>query len=152
MHKILFRRANKQDLYSIVALLSDDELGKDREHISDNLSERYSKAFSDINRDSNQYLVVGELDGEVVATCHLTVMPSLTFHGSKRMQIEAVRVSAHHRGHNIGREMIEHAISYAKDNDVEIVQLSTNKKRVVALKFYESIGFKNTHEGMKLYL
>jgi ribosomal protein S18 acetylase RimI-like enzyme len=96
--------------------------------------------------------MVVENGDEIIGTCHLTIMPSLTFIGSTRMQIEAVRVAGKYRGQKIGSWMFDQAISYAKENDVSITQLTTNKKRPKAKRFYEKLGFEASHEGMKLYL
>ena len=96
--------------------------------------------------------MVVELKNEIIATCHLTILASLTFIGSTRMQIEAVRVHPDMRGKKIGKQMIKHAIEYGKSHGALIFQLSTNKKRADALRFYEGLGFKASHEGMKLYL
>jgi ribosomal protein S18 acetylase RimI-like enzyme len=96
--------------------------------------------------------MVVENKDEIIGTCHLTIMPSLTFIGSTRMQIEAVRVADKYRGQKIGSWMFDQAIAYAKSMGVAIIQLTTNKKRRQAKKFYEKLGFEASHEGMKLYL
>jgi GNAT superfamily N-acetyltransferase len=96
--------------------------------------------------------MVLENGDEIIGTCHLTIMPSLTFIGSTRMHIEAVRVTGKYRGQKIGSWMFDQAISYAKENDVSIIQLTTNKKRPKAKHFYEKLGLTASHEGMKLYL
>ena len=150
--KLRTRRATIDDLGAIVNLLIEDELGHLREKTSDKLDQRYIDAFALINSDSNQYLMVVEESNKIVATCHLNVMPSLTFTGQTRMQIEAVRVSEKLRGHKIGEWMISHAIAYAKLRSASIIQLTTNIKRPRAKIFYERLGFESTHEGMKLYL
>lgn len=145
------RKARLQDLSRIIELLLEDDLGKDRE--SKNLEDKsYIDAFNKINSDSNQYLMVVENDHKIVATCHLTIMPSLTFIGATRMQVEAVRVAGKHRGQKIGEWMFHKAVEFAKLNDVKIVQLTTNKKRERAKNFYENLGFTASHEGMKLNL
>ena len=146
------RRATIDDLSSIINLLIEDDLGKQREENSDKLDQRYIDAFTLINSDSNQYLMVVELEDEIIATCHLNLRPSLTFTGQTRMQIEAVRVSEKFRGHKIGEWMIKQAIEYAKSKRVFIIQLTTNIKRPRAKIFYERLGFESTHIGMKLYL
>jgi ribosomal protein S18 acetylase RimI-like enzyme len=102
--------------------------------------------------DSDQYLMAVLIGAEIVGTCHLTIMPSLTFTGQTRMQIEAVRVSEKHRGQKIDEWMINAAIDHGKLQGAMIIQLMTNKKRTRAKKFYEKFGFQATHEGMKLYL
>jgi N-acetylglutamate synthase-like GNAT family acetyltransferase len=152
MNDLTHRKARIADLLHIIELLLEDELGSTRESKSSALDENYFQAFHKIDSDPNQYLMVVENGDEIIGTCHLTIMPSLTFVGSTRMQIEAVRVSGKYRGQKIGSWMFDQAISYAKENDVSIIQLTTNKKRTKAKHFYEKLGFEASHEGMKLYL
>ena len=146
------RRAKLDDLKEIVSLLADDKLGRTREQAGDEIAQEYLDAFAKIDSDPNQYLMVLENDGEVIGTCHLTLMPSLTFSGSTRLHIEAVRINSSIRGQNLGQQMIEFAINWGKEYGATIIQLTTNKERPDALRFYEKIGFKASHEGMKLYL
>ena len=146
------RKARIADLSRIVELLLEDELGASRESKSAESDKNYTKAFHKIDSDPNQYLMVVENGDEIIGTCHFTIMPSLTFIGSTRMQIEAVRVAGRYRGQKIGSWMFDQAISYAKEHDVSIIQLTTNKKRPKAKHFYEKLGFEASHEGMKLYL
>lgn len=152
MHNLTQHKATIHDLTAIVALLLDDELGQTREQLEDNLDQRYIDAFHRIDSDPNQYLMVVTISDEIVGTCHLTIMPSLTFTGSTRMQIEAVRVSTTYRGQKIGDWMMQTAFEFAKSNHVSMIQLTTNKKRPRAKQFYERLGFETSHEGMKLYL
>ncbi len=146
------RKATLVDVKNIVALLMEDELGQIREQVQEKLDQRYIDAFHRINSDSNQYLMVVELNSDIVGTCHLTVLPSLTLMGSTRLQIEAVRVSEKYRGMKIGEWMMQAAFQYAIEQGASIIQLTTNKKRIKAKKFYEKLGFESSHEGMKLYL
>lgn len=146
------RKATIHDLRSIIHLLLDDTLGKTREQLDSTIDKRYIEAFQRIDTDPNQYLMIVNMGNEIVGTCHLTIMPSLTFTGSTRMQIEAVRVSATHRGQKIGEWMMNAAIGFAKSNHVSMIQLTTNKERPRAKQFYERLGFEATHEGMKFYL
>ncbi|MDF3047206.1 MAG: Acyl-CoA N-acyltransferase [Candidatus Midichloriaceae bacterium] len=146
------RKARITDLPHLIELLLEDELGQTRESRSSELDENYIKAFHKIDSDPNQYLMVVERGSEIIGTCHLTIMPSLTFIGSTRMQIEAVRIAEKYRGQKIGAWMFDQAMEYAKANDVSIIQLTTNKKRLKARRFYERLGFEASHEGMKLYL
>ncbi|MBU6339280.1 MAG: GNAT family N-acetyltransferase [Rickettsiales bacterium] len=152
IQSLTYRKAVINDLEQIVNLLLEDELGQTRESKSVELNQNYVDAFHRIDADPNQYLMVVEGDGKIVATCHLTIMPSLTFTGSLRMQIEAVRVTEKYRGQKIGEWMMNAAIAYAKSKGATILQLTTNKKRPRAKTFYEKIGFEASHEGMKLYL
>ena len=152
MNNLTHRKARIADLPRLIELLLEDELGASRESKSAESDKNYTKAFHKIDSDPNQYLMVLENGDEIIGTCHLTIMPSLTFIGSTRMQIEAVRVAGKYRGQKIGSWMFDQAISYAKAMDVSIIQLTTNKKRPKAKHFYEKLGFEASHEGMKLYL
>jgi N-acetylglutamate synthase-like GNAT family acetyltransferase len=146
------RKAEIDDLKAIVALLANDKLGQSREKSNNDLDKAYVDAFHKINNDPNQYLMVLYENEKLIGTCHLTLLPSMTFIGSTRMQIEAVRVHSDARGQNVGEQMIELAIRWGKEHGATIFQLTTNKERPDALRFYEKLGFKATHEGMKLYL
>ena len=152
MNKLTHRKATIHDLPVIIALLLDDSLGQKREVNDEKSNQRYIDAFHRIDADPNQYLMVVTLNDEVIGTCHLTIIPSLTFIGSTRLQIEAVRVSENHRGQKIGEWMIKEALNFAQSNGVTIIQLTTKKQRKRAMEFYERLGFEATHEGMKYYV
>ena len=154
MNKVLtHRQATLNDLKAIIGLLlEEDELGQKKEQIGQELDDAYIKAFLKIDSDPNHYLMVVKSNSEIVGTCHLTFIPSLTFIGSTRMQIEAVRVSEKYRGNRIGEWMLRVAINHATSEGASIIQLTTNSKRVKAKKFYEKVGFEATHEGMKLFI
>jgi GNAT superfamily N-acetyltransferase len=152
LQTLTHRKATLTDLATIIELiLEDDELAQGRE--SQNVhDQRYIDAFDKINADPNHYLMVVERGVEIVATCHLTVIPSLSFLGSTRLQIEEVRVRKKYRSKGIGEWMIKAAIAYGIERGAKIVQLTANKKRVRAHSFYEKLGFEASHEGMKLYM
>ena len=146
------RQATLDDLDKIINLLIEDELGQKREQLDESTKQNYIRAFELIDNDPNQYLMVVSDDHEIIATCHLTLMPSLTYMGSKRMQIEAVRVQAKYRGQKIGEWMMQQAIKYAEVNNEKIILLTTNKQRQAAQRFYINLGITDSHEGMKLFL
>jgi GNAT superfamily N-acetyltransferase len=145
---VIFRSATEQDLPAIVAMLADDMIGAGREAESD----RYLTAFRDVSADPRNHLVVAEINGEVTGTLQITYIPGLSRMGTERAQIEAVRVAAAHRGLGLGREMITWAIGQAKQRGCGLVQLTSDKRRSDAIRFYASLGFTATHEGMKLPL
>lgn len=147
------RKALKEDVPKIVRMLANDALGKLREDFKDPLPETYIDAFHAIDSDSNQELVVIEgQKGDVIGTLQLTFIQYLTYQGGIRAQIEAVRVHEEHRGKGIGKVLFEWAIERSKQKGAHVVQLTTDKKRPVALEFYTSLGFVDSHEGMKLHL
>jgi len=149
----VLRRAMSEDVAAIVGLLADDTLGRQREQVGGGrLDDAYRRAFDAIDADPRQLLVVADLDGEVVGTLQLSFIPYLTYRGGERAQIEAVRVAAAHRGTGLGRRMLEWSIEQARQRGCHLVQLTTNKERTDARRFYESLGFEATHEGMKLSL
>jgi ribosomal protein S18 acetylase RimI-like enzyme len=152
MTAFIFRRAKQNDLEDVISLLADDELGRQREKLSKTVPSNYLDAFIKIDVDPNQFLMVVESKDIIVGTCHLTLMPSLTFQGGLRMNVEAVRVASSCRGQGVGEWMINQALSLARKEGCKIIQLTTNKERIDAKRFYEKLGFKSTHEGMKMYL
>ena len=152
MINLKFEKAKEENLQDIINLLIEDELGSKRESLSQESLEKYKKAFEAINSDNNQYLLLVKNIDEIIGTYHLTVMPSMTFEGLARLNIEAVRVKASHRGQGIGEAMMNYAITFAKQNNCGIIQLATNKLRTDAIRFYEKCGFEKSHEGMKIVL
>lgn len=134
-------------------LLADDPLGAKREAYALPLPARYYAAFEAIDRDENNELVVVEgADKEVVGMLQLTFIPYLTYRGGWRALIEGVRVAAHLRSSGIGRRLFQWAIERARERGCHLVQLTSDKARPDAIRFYESLGFVASHEGMKLHL
>ena len=152
MSDLKFRRATAADIEDIVALLADDELGRKREDPDPPLNPRYIQAFAAIDADRNQYLAVVEEGGEIVGCLQLSFIPGLSRIGLWRGQIESVRISSARRGGGLGRRMFEWAIAECRRHGCEVVQLTTGKSRADARRFYESLGFVASHEGMKLAL
>ena len=149
--RVRFRDARHKDLEAIIRLLAADSLGIWRESLGDGaLPEAYRIAFDAIERDPNNRIIVGEIDSKTIACLQLTFIPGLTYSGGTRAQIEGVRVDAELRGAGIGRALIEHAISLAREKPCVLVQLTTDKRRAEALAFYQALGFTASHEGMKL--
>ena len=145
-----FRKAAIEDLQTIVQMIADDELGKTRENYKMPLPDEYLVAFESILKDPNQELIVLEINNEVIGTLQLSFIQYLTYQGGIRAQIEAVRIRKDRRGQGIGKTMFEWAIDEAKERGAHLLQLTTNKKRPQAISFYEDLGFKATHEGMKM--
>ena len=147
-----FRKATIKDVSTIIAMIADDELGQKRENFKDLLPAEYLNAFEKINADQNQELIVVENeDSEIIGTLQLTFIQYLTYQGGIRAQIEAVRIRKDKRGLGIGQEMFLWAINRAKERNAHLLQLTTDKQRPEALQFYEALGFKQTHEGMKMH-
>lgn len=150
--KIIIRTAAQEDLDSIVLMLADDVLGSTRERYEHPLPDSYKKAFQAISSDPNNELIVACRGTEVVGVQQITFTPYLTHQGGWRAAIEGVRTAASVRGMGIGSELIKWAIQRAEERGCHLVQLTTDKKRPDALRFYERLGFKATHEGLKLKL
>ncbi|TDQ04274.1 GNAT family N-acetyltransferase [Labedaea rhizosphaerae] len=144
------RTATREDVPAIVALLADDPLGAQRESV-DNL-EPYYAAFDRIDTDPHQVLVVADRDGAVVGTAQLSLLAGLSRRGAVRAQIEGVRVSSTERGSGLGTTLIEWAVDEARTRGCALVQLTSDKSRVDAHRFYLRLGFDATHEGFKLML
>lgn len=147
---LIFRPATRDDVPAIVAMLADDPLGAQRE--GDPADERYLAAFERIDADPHDELIVAELDGRVAGTMQLTYLAGLSRLGAERCQIEAVRVAAPARGRGLGRKMIQWAIDRARARGCALVQLTSDRSRTDAHRFYDSLGFTASHVGYKLTL
>jgi len=146
------RKATENDISTIVEMIADDELGKKRENFKNPLPKEYINAFKKIKSDDNQELIVVENENsEIIGTLQLSFIQHLTYCGGIRAQIEAVRIRKDKRRLGIGKMMFEWAINRAKERNAHLLQLTTDKNRPKAIKFYEDLGFKATHEGMKIH-
>jgi GNAT superfamily N-acetyltransferase len=149
---LTFRPAQEEDLPTIIALLADDPIGATREHGTHDGLGAYAAAWKAMQAQVGNSIQVAVLDSQIVGVLQLTFIAGLSRGGMLRAQIEGVRVSGSHRGHGIGRKLFDHAIVLARDAGCGLVQLTTDKRRHDARRFYEELGFTATHEGMKLEL
>jgi GNAT superfamily N-acetyltransferase len=150
---LTIRLATRSDVPAILELLADDEVSRARDGtVSEAVDARHWEAFDAIDADRRNELIVAEQDGSVVGTFQLTFTPSLSRGGSERMTIEAVRVRGDLRGQGVGRRMMAWALDRGRRRGCRLAQLTTDKRRADAHRFYESLGFAATHEGMKLAL
>jgi ribosomal protein S18 acetylase RimI-like enzyme len=145
---IEIRPATRDDLPAILGMLFDDQLGATRE-TPDDLTP-YLKAFEEIDADPSELLVVAERNGSVIGTLQLSIIPGLSRAGSKRGMVEAVRVHSSARGLGLGTTLMEWAISESRARGCAMVQLTSDKSRIEAHRFYERLGFTASHEGFKL--
>ena len=150
--RVSFRRARRAELPAIVRMLADDPLGARRERSATPLPAAYSAAFAAIARDRNNELVVAVAADVVIGVLQLTFIPSLTYQGGWRALIEGVRIDSRFRSGGLGRRLFEWAIGRAVERGCHLVQLTSDKARPDAIRFYESLGFVASHEGMKLPL
>jgi len=135
-----------------VRLIADDGLGRGREDTTEPLAACYLRAFDALERDPNNEMIVMAWDGAVVGYLQLTFIPGLSRRGAWRAQIESVRIASALRGQGLGRRLFEWAIARAKEKNCGLVQLTSDKARAEAHRFYSSLGFVASHEGMKLAL
>jgi len=133
-------------------MLADDALGAQRENPAEPINAAYSTAFEHIDADPNNELVVAEDQHQVIGMLQLTFIPYLTHQGSWRCLIEGVRIHRAHRGQGLGQQLFTWAIERAGERGCRMVQLTSDKQRPDAIRFYESLGFVATHEGFKLML
>ncbi|MFF8861952.1 GNAT family N-acetyltransferase [Streptomyces sp. NPDC015139] len=150
MEDLEIRAATPGDLPAIVAMLADDPLGAQRESPHD-LSP-YRAALERLDADPNQHLVVAEREGRVIGTLQLTIIPGLSHKGATRALIEAVRIHSDERGSGLGSRLIEWAVDRSRQLDCVMVQLTSDKTRTDAHRFYERLGFTASHEGFKMRL
>ncbi|HEY3790905.1 MAG TPA: GNAT family N-acetyltransferase [Bradyrhizobium sp.] len=145
---ITIRRARRDDVAIIVAMLADDPLGSGRERFEDPLPSCYFRAFETLDRDPNIRLVVAEAEGAVIGCLQLCVLPGLSSQGASRGLIEDVRVASDRRSRGIGEHLVQWAVTEARAKGCKLVELLTHSTRVDAQRFYARLGFKASHVGM----
>lgn len=149
MTTLEIRRATFADLPAIVAMLADDPLGGSREDVSEPLLPAYLSAFAAIDADPDQMLAVMTDGDTVIGTLQLTFVRGLSRKGALRGQIEAVRIAAGRRGAGLGQELIQWAVEECGRRGCAMVQLTTDRSRKDAHRFYDRLGFEATHLGYK---
>jgi GNAT superfamily N-acetyltransferase len=149
---LIYRNAVESDLPALVHMLVDDNLGRTREDSSTTLNRKYIDAFNSICSDPNNELIVACNNGNIVGMLQLTFIPYLTYIGSWRCLVEGVRIHSGYRGHGLGKRLFQWAISRTQERNCHLIQLTSDKMRSDALRFYESLGFVASHEGFKLHL
>jgi ribosomal protein S18 acetylase RimI-like enzyme len=143
---MMIRQATGADIDAIARLLADDGLGRGRETPGD---PAYSRAFGAMSAQPGNVYLVAEAGGDVVGCLQFTVIHGLSRQGASRAQIEGVRVDAARRGQGIGEALFEVAFERAAAAGCTLVQLTTDRRRSDALRFYQRLGFEATHWGMK---
>ena len=148
---ITIRRARRNDVGAIVAMLADDALGRTRERLEDPPPACYSQAFDRLDADANIQLVVAEGEGSTVVGClQLCILAGLSSQGASRGLIEDVRVGSHCRSRGIGEQLVQWAVAKARTKGCKLVELLTHHTRVDAQRFYERLGFARSHVGMTI--
>jgi len=145
---ITIRRARRDEVDVIVAMLADDPLGSGRERLEDPLPPACFRAFEAIDRDPNIQLVVADEGGAVIGCLQLCIPPGLSSQGASRGLIEDVRVASHRRSRGIGEQMVQWAVGEARTKGCRLVELLTHGSRVDAQRFYARLGFNASHVGM----
>ena len=147
---VTIRRARRDDVGVIVAMLADDPLGSARERLEDPLPPSYFRAFDALEQDPHIQLVVAEDGSAVVGCLQLCILPGLSSQGASRGLIEDVRVATHCLSRGIGDQLVRWAIAEARGKGCKMVELFTHKTRVDAQRFYVRLGFQPSHVGMTL--
>ena len=148
---VTIRRARRDDVGVIVAMLADDPLGSGRERLEDPLPASYFRAFDALEQDPHiQLMVAADSDGAVVGCLQLCILPGLSSQGASRGLIEDVRVATHCRSRGIGEQLVQWAVAEVRASGCRLVELLTHSSRVDAQRFYARLGFQPSHVGMTL--
>lgn len=148
---LAYRAATPADLPFIIALIVEDSVVSTGDDPADAAHPDYVNALAEITNDPNEEMIIVEEDGAPVGCFQLSYLPGLMRRGMKRGQIEVVHVAETHRNRGIGGRMMHWALERCRENGCSMVQLTSNKKRIDAHRFYERLGFVKSHEGFKYY-
>lgn len=112
----------------------DEEVSADDAHLA--------QVWAEICANKNLYYFGAEVDGVLVSTCTLTIIPNLTRLGRPYGLIENVVTHPDYRKRGLGAQILRHALSVAWEHTCYKVMLLTGSKREETLRFYENVGFK----------
>ncbi|MCB2067320.1 MAG: GNAT family N-acetyltransferase [Erythrobacter sp.] len=149
---LTYREATEADLPFLDALIATDEVAAARDPVLPDNAAQQLEAMRAIAADPNHELWIVEAGGEPVASFHLSYLPGVSRKGAWRGQVESVRVSPHLRGQGVGEAMMRWAIARCEERGCGVVQLTSDNTRLAAHRFYERLGFANSHAGFKLRL
>jgi GNAT superfamily N-acetyltransferase len=155
MSELIYRDARPEDVLTILTLChAGDARGADTPPLDPETltDQRYRAAFDEISADPSHRLIVVERDNEIVGTLQISFLPGLPRFGMRRSVLENVHIRADQRGNGLGSQMVQWAIERSREAGCGIVQLTSNKIRLDAHRFYRKLGFEQTHEGFKLFL
>ena len=146
------RDARREDLPALVALLADDSLGSGRESADGTVPASYAAAFDAMAATKLVRMLVAEQEGEIVGCLQLNLIPHLSIKGGTRAQLQSMRIRSDRRGRGLGTVFVRRAVAIARDAGCVLMELTTDNRRPDAHRFYERLGFRATHQGMKLPL
>lgn len=152
MPELHYRAATRTDLPFIIHLLTIDAIGNTVDDPAAANSPAYETALAQIDADPNSEMFVAELDGQPIGCFQLTYIPGLSRRGMWRGEVENVHISPDFRSNGYGGTMIRWAIERCRERNCGLVQLTSNKARLDAHRFYVRLGFQQSHEGFKLFL
>jgi GNAT superfamily N-acetyltransferase len=147
---VLIRRAADADLPRIVQLLVSGSVPGEPSPEGGDIA-LYRSALQEIE-DGASAVLVAQFGDEVVGVCQLIVFRHLHRRGGLCAEIESVHVHPDHRGAGIGSTLVAEAIDRARALGCYRVQLTSNRAREDAHRFYERLGFVPSHVGYKLLL
>lgn len=146
---MIVREAVDHDLRAVLALLAEDVIRELAE--PQQVTQRQRDALAEPVADPHECLLVGAEGGELVATVQVSWLRHLIYDGGLVAQVESVRVRSDRRGEGLGQQLMAEVVRRARTRGCARVQLTTNAARVGAQRFYERLGFRASHVGMKLW-
>jgi ribosomal protein S18 acetylase RimI-like enzyme len=150
---VVIRKAVEKDIPRILELYRQLEITtSDAEVDRQTTPEAYRKVFADISSYPGMELIVAEEKGKVIGSLEIMIVPNLSHKGLPWALVENVIVDEALRRTGVGRQLMQYAINQAKNAGCYRISLSSNNSRTIAHKFYESLGFKGSSIGFRLYL
>jgi GNAT superfamily N-acetyltransferase len=152
---IVIRRARREDVSRIASLIMLGAPHPDKTGApiaAEAAHPAYLDAFAEIEASGNTTLFVAEQAGAVIGTFQVTLIPGLAARGRKRAKFESVHVAPEWRGRGVGAVMIAHALEFSRAQGAGLAELTSQKARPDAHRFYVRLGFEQSHEGFKMVL
>jgi len=126
------RQAIPEDAQAIARLA--DQLGYP------STEEAITRRLLQVNGQSGHAVYVAEADGRLIGWVHVYVNYSLL--ADMPAEVAGLVVDENHRGHGLGRVLMEQAERWAQEHGCRSVRLRSNVLRSRAHVFYERLGYR----------
>lgn len=107
-------------------------------------NEKLSTLWKHILEDKNHHIIIGTVEGKIIASCVLIIVPNLTHNQQPYALVENVITDEDHRNKGYATLILNYAKELAIKEGCYKIMLMTGSKKESTLNFYEKAGYNCT--------
>ena len=108
------------------------------------MTEHLKNTWNIIVEDKNHHVIVNEIDGKIVSSCIIVIIPNLTRNIRPYAFVENVVTHSAYRGKGYATECLNHAKEIAVKENCYKMMLLTGSKEEATLNFYSNAGYNSS--------